>query len=179
MTPPRFSDDDLKSIITATNLRSALIRDSGPDHDAIDLPIPHGAVYRFQRDATGTHLLFIGADDHDRRLMASGTLAECLKRFDSDPRYTDAELATIRGFARDRGLEAERQGTPTVDRILIHLPDDVGHYRLERDATGSTRLLWCQREVGCDPQELVSGSLDECLMVFELHELPPDGGTLA
>jgi hypothetical protein len=77
---PWFSDDDIIEILDATGLRSA-IRDSGPGHDRLDLPIPHVAehAYRFERDAAGsTYLLHVSPDD--LKLLAVGTLADCLSK---------------------------------------------------------------------------------------------------
>jgi len=69
-------------ILDATRLRSAVSRDRGPGHDRIDLMIPHagGRSYRIERDAVGsTYLLIVTPDD--LRLLACGTLAECLGMF--------------------------------------------------------------------------------------------------
>lgn len=79
--PPRFSDDELIDIINATRLRSPVHRALAQDHDRIDILIPHmtRSWFRFQRDATGTALLLIGAED--QKLMRSGTLDECLNIF--------------------------------------------------------------------------------------------------
>lgn len=80
--PPRFSPDELLDIIDGTRLRSPVMRDKGPDHDSIDLLIPHmpGCSYRFARDRTGwTYLIYTAADEF--KLMASGTLGECLGVF--------------------------------------------------------------------------------------------------
>ena len=63
--PPRFSSDELVDIINTTRMRSTVTRDSGPDHDAVDLVIPHmpGSTYRFARDNTGwTYLLHVAPD---------------------------------------------------------------------------------------------------------------------
>jgi hypothetical protein len=171
---PRFSDRDLIDIVKATRLRSPLKRLSGPDYDCIELLIPHrpGASFRIQKDATGYALLFVGADEW--KLLASGTLAECLRVFGSDPRFSLDELATISRFAGrriDHGewLEVEREGSPRFDRILIYVVGEAGRYSLERDATGATRLL---RHRADGEHVLVHGTLRECLSVFE----PPQGG---
>jgi hypothetical protein len=175
MSAPRFTADELLAIVTATHMRAALVRDSGSDYDRIDVPNPPGltgTVYRFQRDATGTALLYIGADEW--RLLASGTLAECLRAFDADPRFSLEELATLSRFAGRRidagdWSEIERQGTPRHDRIVIHVPADDGRYTLERDATGATRLLQHRAD---GVHEQVRGTLDECLRYF----IPPTKG---
>jgi hypothetical protein len=77
--PPQFSDEEIIDILNVTRLCSAVMRDTGPDHDRIDLVIPHipGCAYRFERDGTGWTSLVFTAFDHSA-LVASGTLAECL-----------------------------------------------------------------------------------------------------
>lgn len=82
MSTHRFSDDYLIDILTATGLRSLVMRDSGPGHDRLDLLIPHqtGSSYRFERDAVG-HTYLLHASPCDLKLLTSGTLAECLDMF--------------------------------------------------------------------------------------------------
>jgi hypothetical protein len=79
---PWFSDDDIIEIINATGLRSAITRNSGPGHDRLDLLIPYatGSSYRFERDVTGSTYLLVASSD-DLRLVAVGTLADCLQTF--------------------------------------------------------------------------------------------------
>jgi hypothetical protein len=84
--PIHFTDDEILDILNAARLRSAVSRDRGPGYDRIDLMIPHGAgrSYRFERDAVGsTYLLIVTPDD--LRLLACGTLAECLNFFSMRP----------------------------------------------------------------------------------------------
>jgi hypothetical protein len=77
--PPRFSEDELVDIIIGTRMRSAVHRDTGPEHDRIDILIPHmpGCSYRFERDRSGwTYLLHTSRDEC--KLISVGTLPECL-----------------------------------------------------------------------------------------------------
>jgi hypothetical protein len=86
--PVHFTDDEILDILDATRLRSAVMRDKGPGHDRIDLLIPHtgGRSYRIERDAVGsTYLLIAAAAADDIRLLACGTLAECLDFFSPAP----------------------------------------------------------------------------------------------
>ena len=80
--PIQFTDDEIVEILTATALRSGVMRDKGPGHDRIDLLIPHlpGSAYRIERDAIGyTYLVFMSAKEW--KLLASGTLDDCLRLF--------------------------------------------------------------------------------------------------
>jgi hypothetical protein len=86
MSPPRFSDEELIDILNATRLRSPVMRDIGPEHDRVEIMIPHlsGCSYRFQRNASEWTCLVFMAPGH-WKLMASGSLAECLSAFTKRP----------------------------------------------------------------------------------------------
>ena len=76
---PRFTEDELVEIIDGTRFRTPVMRDSGPDHDSVDVLHPHNrdCRYRFARDATGcTYLLLLSTREH--KLLVSGKLTECL-----------------------------------------------------------------------------------------------------
>lgn len=87
MTTPRFSDDELIDILNGTGLRSVVMRSTSHGHDRIDLLIPSnaGSSYRFEKDARG-HVHLLHASPDDLRLLASGTLDDCL--LDFIPRLT-------------------------------------------------------------------------------------------
>jgi hypothetical protein len=82
---PRFSDDELVEILNTTRQRSIIIRDTGPDHDSVDVPITHmpGCAYRFVRDQTGW-TYFMLRSPGEVKLKIAGTLDECLGLFASD-----------------------------------------------------------------------------------------------
>lgn len=76
---PRFTPDELIDIIDGTRFRTSITRDSGPDHDRIDVPHPYkrDCLYRFARDSTGwTYLLRISPDEY--KMLVGGKLSECL-----------------------------------------------------------------------------------------------------
>jgi hypothetical protein len=87
-------------------------------------------------------------------------------------KFSDGELLQIKVLASDRievGVwsHLERQISEDYDRVLVLLPiGKVAHYRIERDQTGWTYLLWCSPDTW---QLLVCGTLDECLKIFSIN----------
>lgn len=82
MSAHHFTDDEMIDILNGTGLRSVVMRDNGPGHDRLDLLLSHmpGHSYRFERDATGCTYLLHSAPG-DLRLLASGSLDDCLDKF--------------------------------------------------------------------------------------------------
>jgi hypothetical protein len=85
------------------------------------------------------------------------------------PRFTDAEVLEITAVAAPliavrSWSHLERDSGQTCDCVFIWLlQEDVCHYRLERDQTGQTHLLWC---TSCDWRLVTSGTLSDCLSAF-------------
>jgi hypothetical protein len=75
----RFSDDEIADIINTTRQRSTVTRDTGPEHDRIDVAITYmpDSAYRFERDASGWTYFILKSHD-ELKLVIAGTLDECL-----------------------------------------------------------------------------------------------------
>jgi hypothetical protein len=86
-------------------------------------------------------------------------------------RFSDDELLQIKGLAYDlidigQWSHLERQISEDYDRVLVLMPiGRMAHYRIERDQTGWTYLLWCSPDTW---QLLVCGTFDECLKLLSV-----------
>jgi hypothetical protein len=85
-------------------------------------------------------------------------------------KFSDDEILQITALASERikaGLwsHLERQTSEDYDRVLVLPIGRVAHYRIERDQTGWTYLLWCSPDTW---QLLVCGTFDECLRLLSI-----------
>jgi hypothetical protein len=87
------------------------------------------------------------------------------------PSFTDDELLQMTVLAAERidvGLwkKIERRTGEGYDRVLIWMPcANRAYYKIERDASGGTYLLWCAPDSW---RLLVTGTFDECLSLFQI-----------
>jgi hypothetical protein len=86
---------------------------------------------------------------------------------DPTPRFSDAEMRDISDcviplICSGRWHRAERQTGEQYDRVLVYVScKDPEHYRVKRDITGWTYLLWCTSIN--ETELLIVGSLSEFL----------------